>query len=142
MRLIRTAQKPAEHAAVLRLDAQDSLARATQARLLIQLDRFAEVAGVVQDDEGMLLQRAYALYKLGKEREALALIEGKTEDDRGLRALEGQIVRLQLLCCIQLSRCGLHRDTSWKSINSVEISMKSCSIQPISYVPPLSLDSC
>ena len=69
------------------------MARQTKARLLIQLDKFAEVAEVVQEDEGLLLQRAYALYKLGQEKAALELIEGKTEDDRWLRALEAQIVR-------------------------------------------------
>lgn len=80
---------------VLRLN-EDDLARQTKARLLIQLNKFAEVAEVVQEDEGLLLQRAYALYKLGREKAALELIEGKTEDDRGLRALEAQIVRVLL----------------------------------------------
>jgi hypothetical protein len=40
----------------------------------------------------MVYEHAYALYKLGKEKQALDLIESITSEDRGLRVLEAQMV--------------------------------------------------
>jgi len=74
------------------LDAQDELALQTRAQLLLALERFHEVADAATENGGLLLQQSYALYKLGRQKHALELIEGHSEEHRGLKALKAQIV--------------------------------------------------
>lgn len=95
---------------VLRLDPHDRDALQTKLFLLLQTDQYAAALAMTQapvglpsesEDEGSdrAFERAYSLYRLHREVEATAVVDGlktgggEEESDRGVLHLEAQLVR-------------------------------------------------
>jgi tetratricopeptide (TPR) repeat protein len=60
---------------------------------LLRQDRFEDALDALPDSAAFAYERAYALYKLGREQAALTALQGSPSQERGVLVLEAQIVR-------------------------------------------------
>ena len=119
----------------------EDLARQTHVRVQLALEDYRTVVQAA----GSRLERAYALYKLGREKEAAALLgdvsaqeeSDERGDERGVNLLKAQLVRrrrLALLSCHMVvshatgpSRAQAYRAEDFKTARSLyEDLLASC----------------
>jgi len=89
----------------------------TRARTSILLEKYANaLQSLPFEGQQYTYERAYALYKLAREDEALRIIQDTSSKDRGLRVLEAQIVstRVRFQDLSSSSILSLSRGTSSK----------------------------
>ncbi len=85
----------------MRLNAADELAGHTRLQLLIALDQFPGALESIKSAkvEEATLEEVYCLYKTGREKDALALLEEvsvEVGESRAAKLLEAQIVSIQM----------------------------------------------